>query len=312
MQIFLSWSGEASKRCAEALRDWLPFMNQAIIPFVSSQDISKGERAMKAIATQLQECSFGIVCVTRDNQSAPWINFESGAISRELGESSLIPFLLDMPIKDLTGPITQFQATDSSSEEDVWAMIKTINDNCSNKIEQDRLRKTFEKFWEDLTARLSQIRTQQPQSGTPERGTSEILNELVALVREQSTRIGALEKRIASFEDIPRYTINEPREIRIVSGPQEVQRQGRVSRVTREQAEAKNRKTINRIELLLGAENIVTKRTDQYGVDVVCNRRGEERLALVTEELQKLAISTTTAINIRSENGAEIFSHPPF
>jgi hypothetical protein len=150
MQVFISWSGDASKKCAEALRDWLPYMNQTIDPFVSSQDISKGERGLLKIASQLQECSFGIVCVTRDNQSAPWINFESGALSRELGESSLVPFLLDMPIKDLSGPLTQFQATDSSLAEDVWAMVKSLNEKCESAVEQERLKNTFDRFWGDL------------------------------------------------------------------------------------------------------------------------------------------------------------------
>ncbi|WP_217210619.1 TIR domain-containing protein [Streptomyces sp. AC550_RSS872] len=213
MRVFISWSGDASKLCAEALRDWLPFMNQAIDPFVSSQDISKGERGLDKIASQLQRCNYGIVCVTRENQHAPWINFESGALSRELGESLLAPFLLDLAVKDLSGPIAQFQATESSSRDDVWSLVKSINEKSENSVDLDRLRVTFDRFWGDLQENLERIRSVRPHDALPERETSEILNELVALVREQSSRVHSLERKISLIEmanTVPRYTINEP------------------------------------------------------------------------------------------------------
>lgn len=222
MHVFISWSGDRSKRCAETLRDWLPYMNQEIKPFVSSQDISKGERGLNKIASQLQGCRYGIVCITRDNQSAPWINFESGALSRELGEDMLAPFLLDLPVKDLSGPVAQFQATQSSSDDDVWALVKSMNDKCESSVDHERLRKTFVRFWQDLEDELAQIRSTNPASATPERDTSDILNELVSLVRDQSMRIHSLESRIsAGRRTSNHYTINEPREVKIHSEKQE-------------------------------------------------------------------------------------------
>ncbi|MFF9778877.1 hypothetical protein ACF1HJ_35205 [Streptomyces sp. NPDC013978] len=197
MRVFISWSGDASRRCAEVLRDWLPYLNPAIDPFVSSQDISKGERGLDKIANKLQECGYGIVCVTRDNQHAPWINFESGALSRELGETLLAPFLLDLAVKDLSGPIAQFQATEGGSRDEVWALVKSLNDKCESAVDQDRLAVTFEKFWGDLEGRLHEIRSAQSPTAVPERETSEILNELVALVREQAKRMSSMEESVA-------------------------------------------------------------------------------------------------------------------
>ncbi|MFF9160724.1 TIR domain-containing protein [Streptomyces longwoodensis] len=255
MRVFISWSGDASKLCAEALRDWLPFMNQAINPFVSSQDISKGERGLDKIANKLQDCTFGIVCVTRDNQHAPWINFEAGALSRELGESMLAPFLLDFAVKDLSGPIAQFQATESGSRDEVWALVKSLNDACETSVDFDRLRVTFDRFWDDLDRSLNEIRSSRPSTASPERETSDILNELVALVREQSSRIHSLDNKVSHFESeafAARYTINEPGEVRINTSSHDHQHE-RVRRLRRIIADT------------IGSEHIVWARNGAAG-----------------------------------------------
>ena len=44
MKIFISWSGEKSRRIALMLREWFPNVLNAVEPFVSSEDIAKGSR----------------------------------------------------------------------------------------------------------------------------------------------------------------------------------------------------------------------------------------------------------------------------
>ncbi|MFJ6554511.1 toll/interleukin-1 receptor domain-containing protein [Streptomyces luteogriseus] len=299
MQVFISWSGEASKQCAEALREWLPYMNQMITPFVSSQDISKGERGLNKIASQLQECSFGIVCVTRDNQAAPWINFESGALSRELGESFLVPFLLDMPIKDLSGPLTQFQATDSGSADDVWAMVKSINDKCEATVEQDRLKNTFDRFWGDLTYNLDAIRGRLPQSDVPERDTSEILNELVGLVREQSARIGTLENRVSNGRSVSsHYTINEPKEVRIFSDEREASRD----------RQAALKRLSAKIADLIGADLLKNILMVPGGLQVHCSQKSANKVHSVAEGLELLALESGVGIDVVIDGTGEMLS----
>ncbi|MFJ8363060.1 toll/interleukin-1 receptor domain-containing protein [Streptomyces sp. NPDC093984] len=304
MQIFISWSGDMAKQCAEALRDWLPYMNQAISPFVSSQDISKGERGLAKIADQLQECSFGIVCVTRANQSAPWINFESGALSRELGESSLIPFLIDMQVKDLSsGPLTQFQATDGSSQDDVWAMVKAINAKCETSVEPERLRTTFDRFWEDLEAQLISIREAHPTADAPQRAVPEILDELVKLVRDQHTRIGALERTVGNV-GTTHYTINEPREVRIGGQSDDPlknlppkERALRVGRMARE---------------MIGppyVEKIIRKGAM---IELHCHDEGVIRARKVNGELESMAINYSIPIDIFGPGGELVTAYPGF
>ncbi len=75
MKVFLSWSGTRSHKVALVFRDWLPSVIQQIVPYVSSEDIDKGARWSTDIAKELSDSTFGIVCVTRDNLSAPWLTF---------------------------------------------------------------------------------------------------------------------------------------------------------------------------------------------------------------------------------------------
>ncbi|MFC9467162.1 toll/interleukin-1 receptor domain-containing protein [Streptomyces coelicoflavus] len=305
MRIFISWSGEMAKQCAEALRDWLPYMNQAIDPFVSSQDISKGERGLSKIADQLQECSFGIVCVTRENQSAPWINFESGALSRELGDSALIPFLLDMQVKDLdSGPITQFQAVDGSNKEDVWAMVRAVNGKCETTVELDRLRTTFDRFWQDIESQLNAIREAHPNTNAPQRDMSEILDELVKLVRDQHTRIGALEKAVES-SSATHYTINEPKgEVRISADLGEVvpnsTRAARVSRAA----------TMTR--QILGDSSVERVVRRAGGLEVSCTEEGVGRVREAHRELNKVATHYNVSIDVFGPDSELIAAHAPF
>ncbi|MFI1854789.1 toll/interleukin-1 receptor domain-containing protein [Streptomyces sp. NPDC020480] len=295
MKIFISWSGSESKRCAEALRDWLPYMNQSIQPFVSSRDILKGQRGLDRIATQLQDCSFGIVCITRSNQNAPWINFESGALSRELDESTLVPFLLDMPIKDLSGPVSQFQAVSSENENDIWEMTKTINAKCDPVVHQERLRVMFDRFLADLTGKLGEIRAGSNAEHIPARETSDILNELVTLIRDQNYRIHSLEVKTSQIlESRPIYNINEPREVTISTNDSRKRK--------------KEHALVAQINELIGANLTFQYASSGYGLTAVCSEEIMQRVRELKSEIQLIAAKHKTGVEIHSSSEREIFA----
>ena len=101
MNIFISWSGDLSRELGEALRDWLPAVIQNVKPFFTPNDIEKGSRWSKEVGHELENSSFGIFCLTRENLSKPWIMFEAGALSKKLDASKVCPILFGVDSTDL-------------------------------------------------------------------------------------------------------------------------------------------------------------------------------------------------------------------
>jgi TIR domain len=112
MKVFISWSGERSRKIAELLRHWLPIVNHSIpSPYVSADAIGKGVRWASDLATELEASNFGLLCLTPENLSAPWLHFEAGALSK-LGQARVAPILFQLrPDAIQGGPLGQFQAT---------------------------------------------------------------------------------------------------------------------------------------------------------------------------------------------------------
>lgn len=126
MKVFISWSGERSKAVAEALHDWLPNVIQTVRPWVSLADIEKGTRWSTDIAAQLEECRIGLICLTPENLSAPWLLFEAGALSKTLEKTFVCPYLVNLQPADVRGPLSQFQMTTAEKEE-TRKLLHTIN-----------------------------------------------------------------------------------------------------------------------------------------------------------------------------------------
>jgi len=53
MKVFLSWSGPQSKELAEAIRDWIPVVLQAVTPYFTPSDIEKGTRSVLLVEPML-------------------------------------------------------------------------------------------------------------------------------------------------------------------------------------------------------------------------------------------------------------------
>lgn len=157
MKVFLSWSGERSHKVALVLRDWLPSVLQSIKPYVSSEDIDKGARWSTDIAKELEDSMFGILCVTKENLNAPWLNFEAGALSKTMDKSYVTPFLVDIKRSEVSGPILQFQST-IFEKNDLEKLVKDLNKACKGEmLEEARLIKTFEVWYGELEKSLKKV-----------------------------------------------------------------------------------------------------------------------------------------------------------
>jgi len=183
MKVFLSWSGEPSRRLAEALRDWLPAVLQAVEPWMSAEDIDKGARWSAQVAGELEQAKVGILCLTRDNLGAPWVLFEAGALSKTLSKTYVCPYLLGLRPSDLRGPLVQFQAAEAN-EADTRRLAATINSALGpNALSEKALDRAFATWWPGLEKTLKSLPTGRPPA-RPARSERDLLEETLTLVRE--------------------------------------------------------------------------------------------------------------------------------
>ncbi len=186
MKVFLSWSGHKSHQVALVFRDWLPSVIQSINPYVSSEDIDKGARWSTDIAKELEDSTFGILCVTKDNLEAPWLLFEAGALSKMMDRSAVCPFIFDLKRVEVKGPILQFQST-VFEKEDVKKLLMTLNKSCGEAgLKEELLTKTFEVWWPNLEESLTSIkskRSEEEQDISEKSFNNEMLEEILELSR---------------------------------------------------------------------------------------------------------------------------------
>lgn len=190
MKIFISWSGPTSHKVATILRDWLPSVIQSVVPYVSSEDIDKGTRWATDIAGELDQSAFGVLCVTKDNVNAPWLNFEAGALGKSVDKSKVCPVLYKIKRSEIQGPILQFQST-IFEKDDVFKLLKSINDSCDGQaIPEARLEKTFDVWWPSLKKDLDAIPEESPSEEIKKEKhisttahTDKILEEVLELSR---------------------------------------------------------------------------------------------------------------------------------
>lgn len=125
MNIFLSWSGKKSYLVAKAFETFLPYIFNGL-DFYFSASMDKGVKWEPALDNALDKAEFGILCVTKENLSAPWLMYEAGALCKTAGAGFVTPFLLDIGPSELTGPLTQFQLT-VFEKEDLKRLISRID-----------------------------------------------------------------------------------------------------------------------------------------------------------------------------------------
>lgn len=189
MKVFISWSGNISWKVAVIFRDWLPSVIQSLEPYVSSEDIDKGARWSTDIAKELEDSTFGILCVTKENLEAPWLSFEAGALSKTMEKSFVTPFLFDIKRSEVQGPILQFQST-IFQKDDIKKMVQTLNKACGDAgIPEQRLDKSFEVWYPTLEKELTEVKNKNlnvndEPSTQDENHSSEILEEILELSRD--------------------------------------------------------------------------------------------------------------------------------
>lgn len=183
MKIFLSWSGDLSQRVAITLRKHLPLMIQSLTVFMSKHDIGSGMRWADELSRELDETSFGVLCLTQENLLSPWLQFEAGALVKHADGRACGLLIGTLATADIIGPLLQFQHR-RFERDDVLHLLKDINNSLDMPLQSESLTAVLSKWWPDIEAEysdaLSTVARPTPHKIRPDR---ELLEELVVRVR---------------------------------------------------------------------------------------------------------------------------------
>lgn len=185
MRVFISWSGDRSRAVADVLRQWFPSVLQAVRPYFSPDDVAKGARWSSEIAKELEASSVGLLVVTPENQEAPWLLFEAGALAKNLDRSKVCPLLFGaMEPTDVKGPLVQFQAA-QFSETEMKRVIKMMNAELGEvALPSDVLDNVFEMWWPKLNEQVEKVLEGGDESDDEARRPDrDLLEEVLGLTR---------------------------------------------------------------------------------------------------------------------------------
>ncbi|MFJ6150126.1 toll/interleukin-1 receptor domain-containing protein [Micromonospora profundi] len=182
MKIFISWSGEPSRQIARALREWLSVVVQHVEPWMSDEEIQSGTRWNDSIAHSLDATNFGIVCVTRATQNAPWLLFEAGALAKGLEQARVVPLCIDLEPSDITSPLHAFQAR-KLDQDGMRRLVYELSELAENPRPRESIDTLFEAMWPRLEGAVAEAASVSAPSVEPRRTAEDMLAELVTRVR---------------------------------------------------------------------------------------------------------------------------------
>ncbi|MCL6263735.1 toll/interleukin-1 receptor domain-containing protein [Craterilacuibacter sp. RT1T] len=194
MKVFLSWSGQRSKEVANLLSDWLCCVIQASRPWISTRDLDRGSLWFGEINDQLKDTTVGIICLTQENKTRPWILFEAGALAKGLTTSRVCTLLVDLEPKDIEDPLAQFNHT-FPTRESVLGLVKTLNSTLSaNGLDSRILEQVFDTYWPQFEKRFAEILSStDAQPPSKPRPKEDVLGEILENTRILNSRIRKLE-----------------------------------------------------------------------------------------------------------------------
>jgi hypothetical protein len=186
--VFLSFSGDESRKVAFALFEWLPRVNQFVKPWISEESIEKGRPWVEAIFSHIKECQIAIVCLTPDNLERPWLMFEAGAVALRYPPSSACPYLHNVKPTDVKPPMSLLQLT-VANQTDTRRLVNRVNDAFGQPVGAELLKESFEFRWPALEKQLQAIKPTTPL--TNKREPEELVAEILETVRSIDRRVNA-------------------------------------------------------------------------------------------------------------------------
>lgn len=186
MKVFVSWSGDRSREVGTTLSIWMRDIFPDVDPWMSAHDIHAGTSWGQELNSGLELSNFGVLCLTPENISAPWILFEAGALAKASTIARVVPYLFGFSHSNIGYPLAQFQRV-LSDEQGTRQLFESINRTRDSPLEDERLRRLFTKWcWPELETTLKAI---PPFAGTepPASAERELLEAILEFVRPRPT-----------------------------------------------------------------------------------------------------------------------------
>jgi hypothetical protein len=210
LKVFLSWSEERSRLAAMAFKAWIEEVLQSVEPWMSP-DIDKGASWSREVSDRLGTTYVGVVFLTRDNLSSPWLHFEAGALARTRSGRPCI-LLLDVLPTDVKGPLSLYQHT-RCTEDDIHRLVHNLRTWAENEggtvIPASALDTLFKRSWPALARSLEGVRAIGKTVG-PVRTTDELAQETLAVVRSLRDEIASLRTELAGGGGLPPHSAGSP------------------------------------------------------------------------------------------------------
>ncbi len=155
MDIFISWSGnEISRAIAIHLKSLMEkTLNGAKNNiFISSKHLKKGKKWMEELDKALANAFICLAVVTEQNQTAPWMNYEVGAIyfnKHKKNEKIICPLLYEFD--DLSGnhPFKSFQCAKIKKDK-IQQVLKDIAQQLKYDFNEPIFEEEYPKFEENI------------------------------------------------------------------------------------------------------------------------------------------------------------------
>ena len=196
MQIFISWSGERSKRVGLLLKDWIKCVLQVSKPWMSDVDIDRGSVWFSEIGKALDGCLNAIICLTKGNLLTPWLLFEAGALAKGLSSARVCTFLIDVQPNDIGEPLSQFNHTFPTKESMRKLVISLNNRLNESSLSIDIINMVFETYWPQFIERFQEIIKSTEEEALPSRSEKDVLSDVLYTMRRIDKRLSSVEGSI--------------------------------------------------------------------------------------------------------------------
>jgi hypothetical protein len=134
--------------------------------FMSEHDIDSGTRWADALAQEVKQSAFTIVCLTPENLQSAWLLYEAGALTSQDKQRLCTLLLGGLQERDVPSPLTLYQNQTFSEvnfQKLMWDILKTVENPPTAK----EFTENFSRLWPEIWERYQEILKQFPPHRRP-------------------------------------------------------------------------------------------------------------------------------------------------